>query len=180
MIEKIKNFDKKLEQYERNNIIMAKIVRYLVGILWIPILLIPIQEFDKEFRMIFLFGYSLSVAEIALLLSYYMNIPQQGKETVSVYEILNYTPVDLQTIFYVRLGYLSQYCKKKVCLYLLLQVSASFLILKTISIWNFLFPIFWVLIASFLPGFFMIYFKKGIGSKLSIFILFDQYFFKKR
>lgn len=160
MKEKIKNFDKKREQYEDYNIVITKFIRYLIEIIWAPMLMIPVQEFGKDWKILFFCGWPLSFTAIAIFLSNYMNILQGGRETVSIYTVLKYTPVDMREVFYVRLGYLYHYCKKKLLLYLLFQVTASLIIVKTLSIWNILLPIFWVGIASFLPGFMIII--KGI------------------
>lgn len=160
MEKKIEEFDKKLEKYEDYNILMAKVVRYLIEGSWSVFIMIPIQEYDSGMNTMFIFGGLLSSLAVFIYLNVYINV-KESEDTISIYKKLRYIPVSREAIFHVRLRYLYHYCKIKVVIFLILQIGITLIALKTISIWNLLYPLIWVGVTNFLAGILFIYpFKK--------------------
>lgn len=155
MEEKIEEFDKKLEKYEDYNILMAKVIRYIIEGIWAVFMMIPIQEYDKEMIVIFLFGGFLSFFAVFMYLNVYINV-RESENTTSIYKKLSYIPIDKKAIFCVRFRYLYHYCKVKLIVFWIFQIGITLITLKTISIWNILYPLLWVGITNVLMGIFII------------------------
>lgn len=157
MEEKVKDFDRKLEKYEDFNILMGKVCRFLFEGIWSIILMIPIQEYDRKMRVVIFMGLMFSFWSIFLYLNVYIYARETTGQAMPMYRKLRYFPVSLKEVFLVRFHYLWRYCKIKLTVYLLLQAGVAFLMLRTLSVWNVLYPLLWVMIGNFLPGVFMIF-----------------------
>ena len=168
MEEKIKHFDEKLETYEDYNIVIGKFVRYLLeGITGCIVMFIPIQEFDRDMRSILLSAAMLSFFAISSYFGVYSSIQEKGT-VENMYKKLRYFPVDVKSLFLVRLKMLYRYCKIKLIIFLVIQSVMTLLLLHTYSVWNVLYPVIWVTVTTFLAGLLFIYpfGRKGLGREL--------------
>lgn len=165
MEEKVKNFDKKLEEYENYTILMAKFVTYILEGIGIVIVMIPIQTIDRDSNVLPLTLLYLSAMAVSIRFHAYIDITDDAA-TMSIYKKLRYLPISPKTIFHVRFqSLLCPYCKKKLIVSLFAQIIITLIALHRISIWNFLYPVFLVALASFLPGLLRLYPWKRIKRK---------------
>lgn len=161
MEEKVKNFDRLLEKYEDYNFVIAKFIKYLLEGILIWMMLVPVQEIDRELRSVCFLGGSLSAVAVSIYLANYITV-KEGEKTSDVYQKLKYIPVSAEDIFCRRFGYLFHYCKVKLVICLGMQIFMALLLCHSLSIWNVLYPVFWVAAVTFLPGLFVIFpWKRG-------------------
>lgn len=157
MEEKIKAFDKMLEQYEYYNVVINRAVRYILEVIWGIWMMIPIQEFDRvDLISIIIMGAGLSAFATILYLHVYTDV-RESVNISSVYKKLAYIPVSALSIFRVRFGYLWRYCRIKLAAGLILQAGIALAVLHTLSFWNVLYPLLIIFISTFLMGLIQIY-----------------------
>jgi hypothetical protein len=154
--EKVKDFDKKRKKYEDYDVVVRRFVVWILEGSMGIMAMIPVQEVVGDFRNVWIALAVLSGVSVSLYLDAYMTVVEKGKQ-VSVYQKLRYVPVSVWDVFRVRLGYLRGFCEKKLVVYLVGQVAVTLIALRTISAWNVFYPVLWVGITSFLPGFLRIY-----------------------
>lgn len=160
--EKVKKFDRLLETYEDYNFVIAKFIKYLLEGIWIWMMLVPVQEMDHELWPVCFLGGILSAVAVSIYFANYITV-KEGAKTSDIYQKLKYIPVGAEDIFCQRMDYLLHYCKVKLIICLCMQIFMGLLLRHSLSIWNILYPVFWVAAVTFLPGLFVIFpWKRGV------------------
>lgn len=120
-IEKIKAFDKKWEKLESDNILLRRIAAYFVeGMVGMMAVMVCAET---RWQMIHLVMATIYPWALWLHLNVYVTtIHEEGKEDVSIYQILEYVPIDPKDIFKVRFSYVCKMLYKRLIIFYVMQL----------------------------------------------------------
>lgn len=149
-IEKVKAFDKKWERLESDNILLKRIAAYFFeGLIGMVVLMICTET---RWQLIHLAMATIYSWIMWLHLNIYVTtVHEEGKEDVSIYQILEYMPIEPKDIFKVRISYLWKILYKRLILFYVLQLP--FIVEQNgITAVNVLYPLFVIGIAGVVVG----------------------------
>jgi len=155
----VEAFDCKLLNYEYNNIVLIKAVRYFFEAFLYLLFAMPLQELKKEDRQIVILISIFLLIVVSFYLQPYLLIKEAGK-TVTINKKLSYLPVSHFDISKVRCKYLFKYIRKLGLCFLCIQVIASIVFERQLLVYNILYPLIMVGVFAGISGLGMIYFPK--------------------